>query len=512
MRRTAAGTVLVAVVISAAATLPAPAFAASPAAVPKPAATLPASLEDLTGYVPQTSCDPVARTGTVALARLLTATYPDTTTATSYGCGSDGPVSEHYDGRAIDWMFPSRTATQLAEADAFLSWLLASDSAGHPYAMARRLGVMYVIYNSRIWGAYRAGDGWRPYSCSGVTGCHQDHVHISLSWNGATGRTSFFTGQVAAGVDYGPCRPADLNWAAPYAAMRSSPCPAYTPVTAPAGSSSVVARLFTFSGAQVQQGSTGPVVSAVQAYLGATVDGDFGPQTKASVVSFQTANGLSPSGVVDAPTWRRLLAVGAAPPATAPPMSLVQPDKTAGQPVTLSGTAAPGATVRVYYRNAATNGSYLPYPAAVTADGAGSWRLVFTPFYSGTYYATTSAGSASQSTPPLSVDVNVKVTIDAVRYLGRDSRGRCVTRFLGGTYPYISAAPVWIRDSSAGRSVPIGSGTVSQFGNSGRYDIRFGLTCGQAYTLFSLISGTGGNGVSYAGNGVGADTRYVAGG
>jgi murein L,D-transpeptidase YcbB/YkuD len=38
-----------------------------------------------------------------------------------------------------------------------------------------------------------------------------------------------------------------------------------------------------------------------------TVDGIFGPKTKAAVVAFQHAKGLGGSGVVQAPTWRALL-------------------------------------------------------------------------------------------------------------------------------------------------------------------------------------------------------------
>jgi murein L,D-transpeptidase YcbB/YkuD len=38
-----------------------------------------------------------------------------------------------------------------------------------------------------------------------------------------------------------------------------------------------------------------------------TVDGIFGPKTKAAVVAFQRAHGLTGSGVVQAPTWRSLL-------------------------------------------------------------------------------------------------------------------------------------------------------------------------------------------------------------
>jgi hypothetical protein len=59
--------------------------------------------------------------------------------------------------------------------------------------MARRLGIMYIIWNKKIWGTYSASSGWRPYSCSGVTGCHQNHVHFSFSKAGASGKTSYWT-------------------------------------------------------------------------------------------------------------------------------------------------------------------------------------------------------------------------------------------------------------------------------------------------------------------------------
>ena len=135
-----------------------------------------------------------------------------------------------------------------------IGWLLARDADGNAYANARRAGVMYLIWNNRIWGAYRAADGWRPYaSCASPpssrydTTCHRDHVHVSLSWEGAMARTSMWTGTPAA-VDYGPCRDADLNWAAPYTGPRATPCPSYPRVSAPAGASALRRTLTTYSG------------------------------------------------------------------------------------------------------------------------------------------------------------------------------------------------------------------------------------------------------------------------
>ena len=78
------------------------------------------------------------------------------------------------------------------------------DKAGNRYANARRLGVMYIIWNDKMWSSYRPSEGWRPYSsCADTpasaydTACHRNHIHLSLSWEGANGRTSFWTKQVA---------------------------------------------------------------------------------------------------------------------------------------------------------------------------------------------------------------------------------------------------------------------------------------------------------------------------
>jgi len=99
---------------------------------------------------------------------------------------------------------PSFAGYEKAIADQFLGWLLAKGPGGSGYN-ARRLGVMYLIWNGKIWGSYRASEGWRAYT-GGES--HSDHIHISLSWNGAMKRTSWWTGQVAA-VDYGPCPAVD---------------------------------------------------------------------------------------------------------------------------------------------------------------------------------------------------------------------------------------------------------------------------------------------------------------
>jgi peptidoglycan hydrolase-like protein with peptidoglycan-binding domain len=285
--------------------------AGAPVRPPTPP-NLPSAIETLAGYVPQVSCDPTTKPGAARLGRLLTTTYPKTSYGTARSCGTS-PSSEHHDGRAVDWMVSVRTPERKAEAEAVLGWLLAPDSARNEYAIARRLGVMYLIWNNRIWSAYRAEEGWRPYSdCadhpekSADSRCHRNHIHFSLSWEGARGVTSYWTGRVAR-ADYGPCRPPDLNWAAPYSAFNPNPCPRYPAVSPPPGASSTLRTLVTYSGQILREGSTGVAVKAVQKVVGVTTTGTFGPGTERALKRWQTGQGLSASGVVGVATWRALL-------------------------------------------------------------------------------------------------------------------------------------------------------------------------------------------------------------
>ena len=324
-------------------------------AVPRPPtpAGLPEALEPLQPYVSAVSCDPRDKLGVTALGDLLRATYPGTSYGISRLCGTDPlRTSEHYEGRAVDWMTNGRTALGKARGDAVVGWLTATDTAGNRFATARRLGVMYVIWNDRIWGSYAATSGWRPYSSCALhpepaydTTCHRDHVHISLGWAGARRATSFWTGDVA-GVDYGPCRPADLNWAGPWRSARATACPAYPLVAAPAGASAAYRALVRYSGMQLGTGMRGPVVSAVQQVVGTAPDGSYGPATAAAVSAFQTAHSVPASGVVDAATWRAVLAVAAAarPPTPRPtptPTPTTTTPATSAHPVLRLGSRGP---------------------------------------------------------------------------------------------------------------------------------------------------------------------------
>lgn len=132
------------------------------------------------------------------------------------------PQSEtgHDNGTALDWMMNSKNWEEKQKAEGFLSWLLGKDAQGNPQGNARRLGVMYVIWNDRMFRLYRANEGWLPYSTyvngwrqscpdnlqdsSYDTICHRDHVHISLTWQGAWKKTSFWGNSPAPFAPYQP--------------------------------------------------------------------------------------------------------------------------------------------------------------------------------------------------------------------------------------------------------------------------------------------------------------------
>jgi hypothetical protein len=111
---------------------------------------------------------------------------------------------------------PNSYADQAAGQQA-VDWLLANSATN-----ARRLGVMYLIWNRRIWSAHRDSNGWRPYNYGDP---HVSHIHVSFDWAGAEKRTSWWTGKVAP-MEYGPCRKYIGDPVPPYGdTVNLKPCP-----------------------------------------------------------------------------------------------------------------------------------------------------------------------------------------------------------------------------------------------------------------------------------------------
>ncbi len=145
-----------------------------------------AAIDPYARYDGQKKCDPTPKPGVVAFKNFVLSIYPCTG---SYGISRScnvGGRSEHKEGRAWDWKlkYPHPAATN------FLKWLLDTDSQGNKHAMARRFGIMYMIWNKKIWKSYQASRGWQAYHGASP---HRDHVHFSFSWDAAYKKTTYWT-------------------------------------------------------------------------------------------------------------------------------------------------------------------------------------------------------------------------------------------------------------------------------------------------------------------------------
>jgi hypothetical protein len=161
-------------------------------------------VEDYATYDPQTTCTKHPRVGTVALGEWLVATYGGAGGAVNRPCTGSGS-SEHKDGRAIDWTLDAADPADRAIAKTFLQAAFATDADGNAAALARRMGIMYIIWSDHFYPAYEQfrKESYLSSSCRARQKCsktlrHRDHMHISLSKAGAKGLTSFYVDLVGA--------------------------------------------------------------------------------------------------------------------------------------------------------------------------------------------------------------------------------------------------------------------------------------------------------------------------
>jgi hypothetical protein len=155
-------------------------------------------VDDYATYDPQTGCSKQPKPGTVALGEYLVATYGGSGGAVNRPCADSG-TSEHKDGRAVDWVIDADDPTDRRRAQQFLADAFATDAQGNPHALARRMGIMYVIWSDHFYPAYDQfqKERYLSSSCRSKQKCsktlrHRDHMHISLSRAGGRGLTTFY--------------------------------------------------------------------------------------------------------------------------------------------------------------------------------------------------------------------------------------------------------------------------------------------------------------------------------
>jgi len=203
-----------------------PASAALP--TPRPPVAPTTAPDAPSRYQGQVTCDPTEKPGAAALRELLRTTYGRANAGGTARACSIGGTSEHKEGRAYDWMLDVGDPVEKQMADSFVAWLTGPDATGVTGGNARRLGVQYVIWNRQTWQSWTGT--WKAYTGAAP---HTDHVHVSLSWDGALKRTSFWTGKAVTAVDHGPCQVYVGELVTPYSAPNYTPCP--RPVPRPTG-------------------------------------------------------------------------------------------------------------------------------------------------------------------------------------------------------------------------------------------------------------------------------------
>ncbi len=192
--------------------------------------------------------------GARALLAWLLERYPTGRSLGIYNCRDvrgGSARSLHSEGRAVDYGMPMVNGR--------------GSPTGHEIvrrlgAHGARLGLQALIYDRVIWSA-RSPNG-RPYTGQAP---HYDHLHIELTRQAASSMT-LSTFRAVLGGDGKSGHP----------------------------------------GRPLRRGDRGEAVRRVQAKLGVTPDGIFGPQTEAAVRQFQASRGLVVDGVVGPCTWEAL--------------------------------------------------------------------------------------------------------------------------------------------------------------------------------------------------------------
>jgi hypothetical protein len=174
----------------------------APPVAGNPADALAAQPIEGSRYDPARRCRSAKRAGIVKLTAWLEANVRGVFWG-SYRCEKwgKGSASLHAENRAIDWHLDASSKADQRAANKLFRLLLAPDAAGNPQALARRMGVQELIWDCGYWGAGMSD--FREYSVCysrrgklrkkvDVTTAHRDHVHIGMTKDGASARTSFW--------------------------------------------------------------------------------------------------------------------------------------------------------------------------------------------------------------------------------------------------------------------------------------------------------------------------------
>ena len=210
---------------------------------PRPAAPpvrrtggLPIAIEPLAAYVPAASSCDTATSRAASRGRAAQGDVPRHDVRDLARCGSDAlPTSEHYDGRAVDWITNVRTVEGKARGNALVNWLTAKDARGTSRPTPAASG------SCTSSGTTGSGAPTTPQPAGGPTPpAPPTRARPATRRATATTCTSPSPGRARCAArrggprpwrqDFGPCRVPDLNWAAAYSAANPVRCPSYPKV------------------------------------------------------------------------------------------------------------------------------------------------------------------------------------------------------------------------------------------------------------------------------------------
>lgn len=230
-----------------------------------------------------TKCSGFSLPGTVATARYVQEKFAFTYSLGIYDCRNVAGkpyLSNHACGRAWDCGVPmfSNGAANTKLGFMVVNWFK---------TYSTQLGVIDEIYNRVIYDDLSPNG--RYY---GGVNPHRNHVHMTQSKSKALSLTYAKIVAFAGPTVWTPVPP--------------PPAPIPIPPTTD-WTKKVIMALPT-----LKQGSSGTDVKRAQGLLTAngvaiTIDGDFGPKTKTSTITFQKSKGLVADGIIGQNTWTKLL-------------------------------------------------------------------------------------------------------------------------------------------------------------------------------------------------------------
>ena len=145
--------------------------------------------------------------GVYAFRDILASSYGARTASLARSCPATMTTysSYHARGLALDWRLSAYNGTEAAYAQQILNWLFQPNSEGDNHVRLRRLGIIEVIWNDRMWTRFDREatsniQTWRVYDYSGCvagggnpdTCAHRDHIHFSFSLEGGNMQRSWW--------------------------------------------------------------------------------------------------------------------------------------------------------------------------------------------------------------------------------------------------------------------------------------------------------------------------------